>query len=59
MDLRTEHQKLKENFNEYQLTTRNEAWEKVASAVSILGTNKTHKHCKSKIRNLENRQKSR
>ena len=42
----------KENFDELESTTRNKAWTKVALAVSILGTNKTMKTCKNKIRNL-------
>ena len=56
MDVLIKH--WKENFNEYESTTRNEAWAKFASAVSTLGTNKTHKHFKSKIRNLQNSQRS-
>ena len=50
MDVSVTH--WKENFDELESTTRNEAWTKIASSVSIFGTNKTLKYCKGKIRNL-------
>ena len=51
MDVLVNH--WKENFDELESTTKNEAWVKIAPAASILGSNKTP-NCKYKIRNLRN-----